>query len=130
LWATDSGVQSPQTGMPLLADRTTPDGLRIIEARGELSLTELPSIRSALRRAFADGTPAVILDMSAVTFVDSSALATLISESLDADKRGTPIAIVARPGGILRSLELKGLTTVLHIAETVDQAIELVRPRA
>ncbi len=116
--------------MPPLVDRTTPDGLRIIEASGELGLRDLPDVRHALRQAFAEGPPGVILDMSAVTFVDSSTLATLISESLEADKRGTPIAVVARAAGILRSLELKGLTTVLHIAETVDQAAELVRPGA
>ena len=112
--------------MPLLVDRTNPDGMRIIEASGELDRVELPYLRNALQKAF-EGAPAVVLDMSAVTYIDSSTLAALIAESLEADRRGTPLAIVTGPGGILRSLELKGLMQVMRIAETVDQAIELIR---
>ena len=114
--------------MPLLVDTTTPDGVRVIEASGELDRVELPYLRNALQKAFSGGPPAVILDMSSVTFIDSSTLAMLISESFEADKRGTPLGIVTGTGGILRSLELKGLMQVMHIAETLDEALAKVRP--
>jgi anti-sigma B factor antagonist len=113
--------------MPLLADRTTPEGVRVIEASGELDRVELPYLRSSLQHAFAEGLPAVILDMSAVTYIDSSVLAGLIAESLDADQRGAKLFIVTGLGGIMRSLELKGLTQVMHITESVDQALEQLR---
>ena len=109
--------------MPLIVDKTTPDGVRIIEASGELDRVELPYLRHTLQQAFKGEPPAVILDMSSVTYIDSSTLAMLIAESFDADKRGAPLHIVTGTGGILRSLELKGLMQVMHISESVDEAL-------
>jgi anti-anti-sigma factor len=114
--------------MPLLADRITPDGLRVIEASGELDRTDLPYLRATLQRAFGDGIRALILDMSAVTYIDSSVLAALIAESLGADQRGSTLMIVTGTGGIMRSLELKGLAQVMHISESLEDAIASVPP--
>lgn len=114
--------------MPLLADRTTPEGVRVIEASGELDRTDLPYLRGALQNAFGDRLGALILDMSGVTYIDSSVLAALIAESLDADARGAMLMIVTGSGGIMRSLELKGLTQVMHISESLDDAIASVPP--
>lgn len=115
--------------MPLLSDRTTPDGLRVIHANGELDRAELAHLRTTVQAAFADGAPSVILDMTDVTFIDSSVLAALIAESLDADQRGALLVVVTGAGGIMRSLELKGLVQVMHIAETIEQATAQLAPR-
>ena len=115
--------------MPLIADRTTPDGLRVITAGGELDWSELPDVRHTLREAFSDGGRAVVLDVSDVTYTDSSVLAGLIAESLEADRRGATLAIVTGRAGILRSLELKGLLQVLHVWETIDAAAAALPPR-
>jgi anti-sigma B factor antagonist len=96
--------------------------LRVFTASGELDRTDLPYVRSALSKAFASGERAVVLDMSEVTYIDSSVLAGLIAESLDADRRGATLAIVTGTAGILRSLELKGLIQVMHISETLEAA--------
>ena len=114
--------------MPLLADKTTPDGLRVITASGELDRTDVPYVRNAVVRAFGRGRSAVVLDMSGVTYIDSSILAALIAESLDADKRGATLASVTGSAGILRSLELKGLTQVMHISETIQEAAAALPP--
>src|SRR4051812_48251151 len=115
---------------PTLAENTLPDGYRLLTASGELDRMDLPSLRATIQKAVAEA-GSVILDMSAVSYIDSSVLAGLISESLDADKAGGRLAIVTGTGGIMRSLELKGLMQVLHIAETVEAAIaDLPQPPA
>src|SRR6266496_3734652 len=104
---------------PTLAENTLPDGYRLLTASGELDRVDLPALRTTIQRAVTDA-GAAVLDMSAVSYIDSSVLAALISESLDADKSGARLAIVTGAGGIMRSLELKGLMQVLHISETVE----------
>jgi anti-sigma B factor antagonist len=107
-----------------LAENTLPDGHRVITASGELDRIELPSLRSAVKAAFAE-VRRLILDMSDVTYIDSSVLAALITDSFEADKNGKRLVIVTGTGGIMRSLELKGLTQVMHITESVDEAVRL-----
>jgi anti-anti-sigma factor len=113
-----------------LGHDTLPGGHRVITAHGELDRSDLPHLRGRLQGAFGEDLRALILDMSDVTYIDSSVLAVLISESLDADKRNATLMIVTGTGGIMRSLELKGLTQVMHITETLDQAVEQLGPPA
>src|SRR3954454_7741164 len=110
-----------------LADTPLPDGPRVITARGELDRIELPSLRSALQKALSD-VQHLILDMSDVSYIDSTVLAALIADSMEADERGKQLVIVTGTGGIMRSLELKGLTQVMHIAETIEDAVRSLPP--
>lgn len=111
-----------------IAENSLADGRRVISATGELDRTDLPAMKTAITSAFADRVRQLILDLADVSYLDSSVLAGLIAESLDADKRGDVIVIVTGTDGIMRSLELKGLTQVLHIAETVEDALATLPP--
>ena len=101
----------------------------MVTATGELDRTDLSYLRRALRDAFDEATTGVILDMSQTTYIDSSILAALIAESIDADKIGAILVIATGTAGIMRSLELKGLTQVMHITTTVDEAVALIGAR-
>ena len=109
--------------MPDLDQRTRPDGHRVVTAAGELDRTDLAYLKRALREAFDETSAGVVLDMADTTYIDSSILAALIAESIDADERGSRLVIATGTGGILRSLELKGLTQVMHITTSVDEAV-------
>jgi anti-anti-sigma factor len=112
-----------------LDHQTRPEGHRVVAAAGELDRTDLGHLRRALQDAFAEATAGVILDMSQTSYIDSSILAALIAESIEADERGSMLAIATGRAGIMRSLEMKGLTRVMHIAESVDEAIALIHSR-
>jgi anti-sigma B factor antagonist len=117
-------VPLPNTRMTSqLAENALPDGRRVITATGELDQIELPPLRLSIQNAFADGAREVIVDMSAVTYMDSSVLAALIAESIEAENRSVRLTVVTGTSGIMRSLELKGLIQVMHIVETLDQAL-------
>jgi anti-sigma B factor antagonist len=103
-----------------LEESTLPDGRKVITVSGELDRIELPLLRRALSECFAAGVRDCIVDLSDVTYLDSSVLAALISESLDADTRGGRLSIVTGRQGVMRTLELKGLIQVMHLAETLD----------
>ena len=106
-----------------LAESALPDGRKVITASGELDQIELPPLRLTIRKAFADGARHVVIDMSEVSYMDSSVLAALIAESIAADGRSARLTIVTGTTGIMRSFELKGLTQVMHLVETLDQAL-------
>jgi anti-sigma B factor antagonist len=111
-----------------LAENALADGRRVITASGELDRIELPHLKSAIQNAFSQGVVQLVLDLAEVSYLDSSVLAALIAESIDADRRGDLVVIVTGTTGIMRSLELKGLTQVMHIAESVDAAIASLPP--
>jgi anti-sigma B factor antagonist len=108
-----------------LAERALPDGRRVITATGELDQVELPPLRLTITTAFAEGVHHLILDMSGVTYMDSSVLAALIAESIEAENRGARLTVVTGTSGIMRSLELKGLVQVMDIVESLDQALDV-----
>jgi anti-sigma B factor antagonist len=54
------------------------DGVLVFELRGALDLATAPALKWALANAFARGVRGVVLELSQVTFMDSTALAVLI----------------------------------------------------
>lgn len=85
-----------------------PEGARILRAHGELDLLtveQLPEL-SALLRA---GTP-VVLDLSAVTFLDSSGVRLVHRVARACGRNGDAFCLVAPPGSRPRRvLDLVGL---------------------
>jgi anti-sigma B factor antagonist len=106
-----------------VAENTLPDGHRVITASGELDQIELPRLRLAIREAFATGARQLILDMSRVTYIDSSVLAALIADSIEVENAGRALVVVTGTGGVMRSLELKGLMQIMRIAVSIDDAL-------
>ena len=62
----------------LTADTTFDGEIAIIRADGEIDLATRDAITSAAHGAVADGATRLVLDLSAVTFMDSSGIAALI----------------------------------------------------
>ena len=53
-------------------------GVAVVKLRGEHDLSTAQAVRSALRSAVESGPPAVVVDLSDTTFLDSSILGALI----------------------------------------------------
>ena len=68
----------------------------------------------------------VVVDLSGVTYMDSSMLAALVAASEHSRRRGKPLVIVCENTRLRRSLELKGLENVLQLADDHDQALALL----
>jgi anti-sigma B factor antagonist len=63
---------------PLELDAGGTDAHPEIKARGEIDVATSPRLRSALRDRFARGAEDITLDLSDVTFIDSSGLGVLV----------------------------------------------------
>ena len=78
---------------------TTPAGDVVLTFAGELDLAAAPVVREQLEAAAATGARRVVLDMTAVTFVDSSALRELLRADGALRRAGGVLVLAAVPAG-------------------------------
>ena len=83
------------------------EAFRVV-AEGEIDLDAAPQLRSAL--AIAETAPgrSVVLDLSQVTFIDSSGIRVLVEAAQRADSNGHRLSIVSGPS-VDRVIEITGL---------------------
>ena len=83
----------------------SPD-IRAIRLEGELDLDTGRDLGALLSQAVGDTTHRPIVDLSAVTFLDSTALAALVKAAEQMRRQGRVLAIVVQPGAVSDLLDL------------------------
>jgi anti-sigma B factor antagonist len=107
----------------------TADGVLILELSGEIDLQHSPEMRRLLRMKAAQRIPALLLDFTAVKYIDSSGLATLI-EYYQSSRTYEGTIIVAGLSHRVRSIfELVRLNEVFPIYATVAEATQALQRR-
>jgi anti-sigma B factor antagonist len=102
----------------------TPD-VSVIAPQGELDIATLPDFRAALSDAASRPVETLLVDLSEVSFIDSSGLGAVVEagDRLRRDRRR--LAVVAPPGTAAAVvLELTGLRGRLPIFATRDAALD------
>ena len=97
------------------------DGYVVVSLAGELDLYNASAVREALLECCAEAPERLIVDLSAVKFIDSTALGVLIeARSRLENKRGF---LLAAPGlETRRALEISGLDRHFTVHESLDEA--------
>ncbi len=100
-----------------------PDPL-VIAPQGELDFASVGAFRDAVTEAAARAEPGVVVDLSEVSFIDSSGLGALVDLHLRLRRDSRRLAVVA-PGGTAAAvlLNLAGLRSRLSIFETRPSAL-------
>lgn len=96
------------------------DGRVVVSVEGELDLGTVRRLEDALEPV-APGSELVI-DLTLCTFLDSSAVRTLVATGRAADEAGGSLSLVATDPGILRVLEITGVDTILPVHAALDDA--------
>lgn len=94
-----------------------------IRAVGELDMSSAPSLTAAAKDAIGDGYRLLLLDLSGLSFLDSTGLSALLAIHRKAEARDGHAAIIAPSANALRVLEMLGVEQVLNIYESVDDAV-------
>jgi anti-anti-sigma factor len=90
------------------------DGASVIVApRGELDLGSVVELRAALRRHDLLHARAVVLDLSEVSFLDSSGLSVVLEEHQRCGRDGCDFRLVPGPEPVQRVFEMTGLARLL-----------------
>jgi stage II sporulation protein AA (anti-sigma F factor antagonist) len=97
----------------------------VVVATGEVDLFTAPGLRAALLNA-ARASARVVVDLTGVTFLDSSGLAVLISALQSAGERGQEASphLAGPTPPVRRVLDITRLSEMLPIHETVAEALE------
>src|SRR5689334_11709754 len=100
------------------------DNASIVTLRGEIDAFSAPSLRDDLRQLVEDaGALVVVVDLEAVTFLDSSALGALVGVFRRLRERDGRLLIVQPRTAAGRIFELTGLDAVLDLF--ADRAVAL-----
>jgi anti-sigma B factor antagonist len=95
------------------------DGLVRLLLRGELDLSTVTKVQDALQRVEAEPPPVIVLDLSKLTFLDSTGLRCLVTADQRARDAGRRLVIVRGPDAVQRVFEITRLEERL---EMVDDA--------
>jgi anti-sigma B factor antagonist len=94
----------------------------VVTVEGELDLFTAPSLKQMLVDALRAGSSRLVVDLSLVTFIDSTTLGVLvgITRRLEDDAR---MAIVCTRPNVRTIFEFSGLDGTFEIFSTLDEAL-------
>ena len=98
-------------------------GTPVLEVRGEVDVSTAPELRERLLALAEQGRTVAVVDLSDVSFVDSTALGVLVSGVKRLRSAGGDLRLVVTQPRISKVFEITGLTDVFHIYATADEAV-------
>jgi len=128
-------MQSPQDNQSdtdsaevsfLITRRELADDTSLLSVEGDLDLASAPNLKWALADLQTVGSRHVVVDLSRVSFIDSTALGVLVGAQRALDP-GVKLAIACSEENVLRIFELTGLDGMFEIVPTLQDALGYVQ---
>lgn len=95
----------------------------VLSAGGEIDYAASPKLRELLSAATrCEGAP-LIVDLSGATFIDSTAIGVLVTAASKLEEEGMEMAVVCTDPQILNIFAIVGLSDILGIFQSRDEAI-------
>ncbi|MFF0107825.1 STAS domain-containing protein [Streptomyces hirsutus] len=115
---------SERAGQPggLSVTTTAADGIRVIHPTGEIDHHTCGQLQQALNTLTADR-PRVVVDLSRVTFMDSSGINILIAAYKNVTAADGWIRLAAPTAPVLRVLQLVRVDDLIHCYPDLSQAL-------
>jgi anti-anti-sigma factor len=93
------------------------DGTVLIRLKGEVDLSNVEQLQQRLAREAHDA-PGLVIDLTAIDYIDSQGLRLLNRLSRTLAARGSTLHVVAPPGSVARSvLDLTGMSDELTLRD-------------
>ena len=102
---------------------TEREGVTVVTASGDLDLGSAPRLRELAVRRLLQGDRALVIDLSAVGFLDSTGLGILVAVLKRARSLGAELHLVVTEARIRHVFELTGLTTAFGFHDDLDDAV-------
>lgn len=108
-----------EDNLQIIAAQGTHNGLSIIRLKGPLNIRTLFTFHDAVRK---EPPPAVILDFSGVSYIDSAGLGALVAANVAGQKAGRKLALAALNKQVLALLEMTHVLQLFQVFPTVHDA--------
>lgn len=100
------------------------ENVQVVSVDGEIDTLTTPQLQEAINDSFERAAGrAVVIDLTAVTFLGSAGLAALAEAASRTGQGHEPLRVVAGNHAVLRPIQVTGLDTVLAMCRTVDEAL-------
>ena len=96
------------------------DGLVHVALVGELDLSSVPKVQEELRRIEADSPATLVVDLSKLSFLDSTGLRCIVTADERAREQGRRIVIVRGPDAVQRVFAITRLDDRLEMVDDVS----------
>lgn len=108
--------------MPFTLDHDPVDGSQLIVAGGELDIAATDQMSAIFVMATAGPQGSVVLDLTSVDFIDSTALGTILRAAQQLEDAGKRLHVVAVEGPVRRLLEITGAAQRFTVHPTREDA--------
>ena len=102
---------------------STQDGWTVLTPFGDLDMAGAPGFRQAVVREVGEGRTQLVVDLSAVTFLDSSGLGAIIGGLRRTRAHGGDLVLVCPDSEIRRAFELCDLDRVFNLHADLAAAV-------
>lgn len=103
------------------------DGVHIFALEGEIDFHFSPALRAMLQAKLNGHCPSLVLDFSAVEFIDSRGIATILEYVRDCAEYGGTVCLAALNPLIKPVIEVVRLDKVMPIFGTVSEAVRALK---
>ena len=98
-------------------------GVPVLIVRGEIDVASAPEFHASLSEVIGQEPEIVIVDMSEVSFIDSTGLGVLVGAEKQMRDGGHSLRLVVTQPHIIRLLELTGLDEVFTVLSNSKDAV-------
>ena len=102
--------------------------LVLVSVSGELDLYTGERLRQAIEEATSVGADIVLLDLSGVGFIDSTALGVIVQETKRLEGRALSLTLITDDPRTVRVLEVTGLDRIMRRHATLHDALAQYLP--
>jgi anti-sigma B factor antagonist len=106
-----------------LVDESVDETTHVVSLRGEIDALTAPRLGSRLFGLADEGIRGVVVDLSEVTFIDSTGIGVLLNALNHFTSRHAQMVLVCPTARVMRPFEITGLTNVLSVYESREQAL-------
>ena len=99
------------------------EGCTVVTAAGELDVHTAPALKEQLDVLSRAASPALVVDLGEVGFIDSTGLGVLVSTLKHVREAGGSLDVVVSAPRVLRVFALTGLDVVIPLHATLDEAL-------
>lgn len=99
------------------------DGYAVVELHGELDISSASGLREQLFDILAGQAASLILDLSGLSFIDSTGISVLVAAERRAHELGGSLSLVGPQKIVARVLHITSLDRHFPIFPTVEEAI-------